>query len=97
MAKFKFKTGKKKKVILGYKQAVEEIKKISGARIEMISNKEVSIDGCKGIVEYNDEYVKLRISDGVLVLIGSSLSIPVFDGPFITISGKISNIEFCVR
>ena len=97
MAKFKFKTAKKKGKLFRYKDTLEQVKKISGARIEILSNREMSIDGCKGIVEYNDEYIKIRISEGFVVLLGSGFKIPVFDGLLITISGKISNIEFSLR
>lgn len=97
MAKFKFKTAKKKEKLFRYKDTLEQVKKISGVRIEILSNREMSIDGCKGIVEYNDEYIKIRISEGFVVILGSSFKIPVFDGPLITISGKISSIEFSVR
>ena len=94
LAKFKFKTAKKKEKLFRYN---EQIKKITGTGIEILSNKEISIDGCKGISEYNDEYIKIKISEGYIVLFGSQFSIPVFDGPLITVSGKISSIEFFVR
>ena len=99
MAKFKFKTNseKKKLKIFSYNKAFEDEKRLKGTRIEMLSNKELSLDGCKGIIEYNDVYVRIKISDGELTVLGTSLDIPVFDGPVITVTGKISSVEFGVR
>ena len=98
MAKFKFTSSKKNKGIrlFGCAQTIENAKKFSGAKIEMLSNREVSVDGCRGIAEYNDIYVKLRIIGGFLIITGKSLVIPVFERPLITVTGEINAIEFCV-
>ena len=99
MAKFKFTSAKKDKAIkiFGCAKTVESAKKFSGAKIEMLSNREVSVDGCRGIGEYNDIYIKLKIIGGMLTITGKSLFIPVFDRPLITVTGEISSIEFSVR
>lgn len=99
MAKFKFTTDKKRKSlkIFGYKDAVDDIKKISGAKIEMFSNREISVDGCRGIAEYSDVYAKIKITGGIMIISGKNLDIPIFDGPLITVTGTVETIEFCVR
>ena len=99
MAKFRFTTNSQKKKIKIFSCAnvVESGKRISGARIEMISNKELSVDGCRGISEYNDVYVRLKIIGGEITVVGTSLDIPVYDGPQITVKGIIKSIEFSVR
>ena len=98
MAKFKFKSKKEKKKIRLFKCAdlLENTKKLSGSRIEILSNRELSLDGCKQIIEYNDVYVRIKISEGYITICGKSLYIPVFEGPQITVSGKIETIEFSV-
>lgn len=99
MAKFKFTTDKKRKAlrIFRYNDAVTGMKKISGAKIEMLSNREISVDGCKGIAEYSDVYAKIKITGGTMTISGKNLDIPLFDGPVITVTGMIETIEFCVR
>ncbi len=99
MAKFRFKTNSENKKLKIFRCAnvIEGSKRISGARIEMLSNKELSLDGCRGILEYNDVYVRLKIIDGEITVVGTSLDIPVYDGPQITVTGCIKSIEFSVR
>ena len=81
MARFRFKTKRLSRIF-------------SLASFEMLSNRELSIDGCRGIIEYNDIYVKIKIPNREITIIGSSLDIPVFDGPQITVTGIIKSVEF---
>ena len=99
MGKFKFTSAKKNKGLrlFKYHDTIEEAKKLSGAKIEMLANREISVDGCRGIVEYNDLYIKLRIIGGLLIISGERLQIPIFEKPLITVTGIINNIELCVR
>lgn len=99
MAKFKFKTGKKprKKTMLRYRDVIADAKKYSGTKIEMLSNREISVDGCRKILEYNDVFVKIGVREGSINIVGNSLYIPVYEGPLITICGKISSVEYCAR
>ena len=99
MAKFKFKTNseKKKLKIFHCADVIDSGKKISGSRIEMISNRELSLDGCRAILEYNDVYIRLKIIGGEITVVGSALDIPVYDGPQITVTGEIKTIDFSVR
>ena len=96
LAKFKFKSKSKEKLRLF--NHIETEKNIIGAsRIEMLSNREISVDGCRQILEYNDLYVKIKINEGELIITGKSLGIPVFDGSQIKISGVIGTLEFSIR
>lgn len=98
MARFKFKSKSKKgKIRLFNSEEAQKQLKIGGSRIEMLSNREISVDGCRQILEYNDLYVKIKISEGELIISGKLLDIPVFDGPQIKISGVIGSVEFNVR
>ena len=99
MAKFKFTSAKRNKGIklIGCAKTIESARKFSGAKIEMLSNREISVDGCRGILEYNDEYIKIKIIGGILIINGKTLKIPIFERPLITVTGEIGGIEFCVR
>ena len=69
---------------------------LEGSRIEMFSNNEAIIEGCLGVYEYNENYLKLRISSGVLVIVGEEFNIVSF-GDKTTINdmngNKIAYIE----
>lgn len=96
LAKFRFKTKKDKLNLFKYKEDFNASNNMAGPHIEMFSNKEVFVDGCGGILEYNDVYVKIRIKKGMIIISGTNIDIPVFEGKTITIKGTIDSIEFCV-
>ncbi len=66
-----------------------------GAHIELFSNKEAIIDGIRGVLEYNDCYIKLNTGKGTLEFSGSMLEISSLDAEGLIICGKIEKIEFC--
>lgn len=63
-------------------------------KIEMLGNREIIIDGCKGVVEYGENLIKLNTGEYVLSVIGDGLIIKSFDGSVAVISGKIAEITF---
>ncbi len=69
---------------------------LTGPRIELFFNNRMILEGCLGIFEYNDNYLKLRLSHGALVLEGNDFDIVSFEDKTIMIDGKIQSIEFCV-
>ena len=69
---------------------------ISGSHMEIFSNGEINIDGCKGVVEYKDTYLKLKLNRGSILICGSNFDITYFENNFITVKGKISSMEFNV-
>ena len=64
--------------------------------IEIFGNKEITLEGCRGVFEYSDSYIKLNLGRGSLILCGSGLNIVTFDNCRINIRGKITSVEFCV-
>lgn len=69
---------------------------ISGAHTEIFGNSRINIDGCLGVTEYKDTYLKLRLQKGVLILCGSGFDICFYEEKRISIKGKIESVEFCV-
>lgn len=65
------------------------------AHIEILGNKECIIDGCKGIIEYNDTYIKLNIGAQLITFTGQDLSISSLNYENAVIEGSIMKIEFC--
>lgn len=97
----------KKKITVGRKKKTEkwnilnlgkdiENSTISTSHIEIIGNHTLSIDGCKSILEYENEFIKLKLIKGVLILCGNNFDITLFENSSITVKGEISSIEFSV-
>lgn len=63
-------------------------------RIEMSGNREMIIDGCKGVVQYDETQIKLSLGEYVLSLSGDNLVINSFDSSVAVISGQICDISF---
>ena len=63
-------------------------------RIEMLGNREIIVDGCKGVVEYDENTIRLSLGESVLSLCGSDLVIKTFDNDIAVISGQICEISF---
>ncbi len=76
--------------------AENEIKQdmLSKARIEIFGSNRITIDGCLGVYEYRDTYLKLRLSKGAVIICGSGFNIVYFENKLISIRGEISAIEF---
>lgn len=62
--------------------------------IEAEGNREVSVEGCKGIVEYGRDFIKLNAGALVLAFRGEDLEIKVFSDIQTVITGDISCVEF---
>ncbi len=63
-------------------------------KIEMLGNREIIIDGCRGVVEYTENLIKLSLGENVLSILGDNLLIKSFDSSIGVISGQISEISF---
>lgn len=95
MPKFKFKSARKNK--FNFFKDKEEIlgNEIIGVHTEMFSNRKIVIEGCKSIVEYQENYIKLKFKKGFFNIFGADFLITDFDDEKIVIKGKITSIEFC--
>lgn len=91
------KSNKKEKwKLFGCADAVVDRDMLGGSHVEIFGNSEIVIDGCKGVFEYNDTYLKIKLSKGALILCGSCFDITSFENSLITVKGKISSLEFCL-
>lgn len=78
------------------KGLLQGIGEISQSRVvsEFISNREVIIEGCKGILEYTAEIVRVSTGGMVIALKGRGLTIKCLTATSITVNGYIKNVEF---
>ena len=78
----------------GMPDKVLETEMLSSSHIEISGNNRISIDGCLGVYEYKDTYLKLRLLKGSVILCGGGFNIVYFENRLISVTGKISAIEF---
>lgn len=93
---FKFKSHKSNKINF-IKENTEAIgdNLFSGTRIEIIGGSEIIIDGCRKILDYSDNYIRLKLKKKCILLFGSQLNVVTFEDEAIKIHGNISSLEFC--
>ncbi len=63
-------------------------------KIEILGNREIIIDGCKGVVEYGENLIKLSTGELVIAFEGIDLLVKSFDNQIAIINGNISEISF---
>ncbi len=89
------KTKKREKLNLFGSEKVFDTSVLNGAHTEIFGNSRIVIEGCLGVYEYNDCYLKLKLTKGALIVNGSNFDISVFENSTITVNGKIDGLEFC--
>ena len=90
------KSQKKQKLnILRHTEELLDTGMATGAHTEIFGNNQISIDGCMGVHEYRDTYLKLKLQRGSIILCGTGFDITYFENRLITVKGKISSVEFC--
>ena len=90
----KLKKKKSKWKLGGFSEDETARENIGSARIEICGNTRITIDGCLGVYEYRDTYLRLRLTKGTVILSGIGFNIVFFENRQITVKGKISSVEF---
>lgn len=67
---------------------------ILGPRIEVISNRNVIIDGCDGIIDYDDERVSVKLGRIKADITGKKLRLKMLTENSAVIEGYVKNIEY---
>ncbi len=62
--------------------------------IEFTGGSDVTVEGCKGVVEYSEDVIALNLGKNVLRFRGANLEISVFSGEQAVIKGDIAIMEF---
>jgi len=65
-----------------------------GSHIEVFSNREAIVDGCRGVMEYDESGIRLNVGTGTVRVFGRGLSIDSFGEGQVVIKGFIQNVEF---
>lgn len=88
-------TKKEKWKLFSTSDGVDKKDLMTSPNIEISGNREIVVDGCEGVFEYSDSYIKIKLKKGVLILSGNNLNIVCFENSLITLKGKIETLEFC--
>lgn len=68
--------------------------KMSGTRIELTGNRSAVVDGCDGIVDYDDEKVIVRTGRLTVRFLGRDLKLMRLTGDSAVIRGVIHSVEY---
>jgi sporulation protein YqfC len=63
-------------------------------RVTLVGNVHFYLENYGGIIEYNEETVRLKVKEGEIVIRGENLSIKNFYTDEIFIEGKIKLVEY---
>ncbi len=66
----------------------------SDPHIELLGNHEIVVDGCKGVVEYDENIIRLNTGELVVGFMGTDLLIKSFDCDIAVITGRVAEITF---
>jgi sporulation protein YqfC len=64
------------------------------AIITLIGKREILIENYKGIIEYNDEYIKIATKNGNIQLNGTNFIVTYLTNEEIKITGDITKINY---
>ena len=62
--------------------------------IELFGNKQVIIDGAKGVIDYSEDFLKIDLGNICLKISGRNLVIESFIYEQIDVKGEIVTVEF---
>lgn len=64
------------------------------AHIELSGNREAVVEGCCGVLEYDENVIRLNVGDAVLRLCGRGLGIRSLTADSVVIEGFILSLEY---
>lgn len=65
-----------------------------GVRIVLFSNKEALIEGCKGISEYDENCIVLKLKNNSIKFVGTQLNVSSYEKNNMVIKGNFLSVEF---
>lgn len=74
-----------------------ELSGLSGPIMSISGNREASVEGCRGVVDYYDNLIRIKIQGGTIIFTGNSLEIVNMTDESALIKGAINSVEFDMR
>ncbi len=69
---------------------------MSEPSLEFLSNREVTIEGSKGVLEYSDTLIRISLKMMTVSFVGRGLNLKCISESALIISGFISEVKFTV-
>lgn len=66
----------------------------NAARMEVSGNRQVLIEGCRGIVKYDEDQLQVHTADGTVRFTGRELCMTSLNPACAVITGRLLTIEF---
>lgn len=85
---------KEKKTLVGALLQMPQTPLAQLSQIELMSNREALVDGCKGVVEYNEDFIRLNLGSMMVRFCGRSLQLRSMSEQSVVIEGFIQSIDF---
>ena len=67
---------------------------LGSSHFEMNGNREIIVEGCRGILQYDENIVKISVKGMSVAFFGRNLSIKCMDFDSLVITGFVTSIEF---
>ena len=64
------------------------------AQIELLGNREAFVDGCGGVLQYEDDVVRIAAGDSIIRFTGTGLCICALQAGQVRITGLIAGVDF---
>lgn len=64
------------------------------AKVTLVGSNNVTVENHKGILEYNEDQIRVNTCSGVLIIMGSRLNIKSILQEEITITGEINSVGY---
>ncbi len=84
--------GKKRNAV--YDTLKASVSVFSEGKIELYGNREAVVDGCRGVLEYDETTIKLNMGKSRITFSGSGMLIRAYDKDHAEIEGSFSSVEF---
>ncbi|MFQ8600191.1 MAG: YabP/YqfC family sporulation protein [Oscillospiraceae bacterium] len=90
--------GKTEKVVSKIAQVLEvpENSILNTCQMELLSNREAVVEGCQGVLEYDDTTVRLNMGSMIVRFLGRNLQIKGMTADSLVVEGFITSIEYMV-
>lgn len=62
--------------------------------LQMTDNRGLTVENCFGVLTYNENLIKLRLSGNYLIIVGTGFKLTNFSNNGIIVSGEIHSLEF---
>lgn len=69
-------------------------KPLGGLLMEVEGDRRAILSGCRGILSYTEDHIRLRVSTGAVSIYGQGLEMGCMTVDGATVSGRLQRIEF---